>query len=152
MAWTRSAARRKPICSFRVSPMARRPRRLNCSAASTMPGSTSRIGLKCFKSSAVSDLTSPSSFVSGSFGIGSFLSFVRFSQADDPADPSAKQVADHVKPPAHGSDGNQSLLAVLEPAVYRDDRFLPFELGRHLEGNPRSLAFFAFFAGSNSNP
>src|SRR5215471_14469811 len=106
MALTTSAASRKPICSFGVSPAAGRPRRLNCSAASIMPGFTSWIGLKCWKSSAVSGLTSPSLFVSGRFAIESLLSFVGLSEADDPADLSTQHVADRVKPPSQRREGS----------------------------------------------
>src|SRR5262249_54840498 len=99
---------RKPMCSFGVSPVAGRPRRLNCSAAWIMPGSTSWIGLKWWKSSAVSGLTSPSLFVSGRFGIELLLSFVCLPEADDPADLSAQHVADRVKPPAQRREGYQA--------------------------------------------
>src|SRR6516165_9389922 len=127
MALTTSAASRKPICSLGVSPMAGRPRRLNCSAASIMPGSTCWIGFKCWKSSAVSGLTSPSSFVSGRFGIESLLSFVGLSEADDPADLSAQYVADRVKPPSQRGEGFQALLAVHEPVIHEDDGPSPLQ-------------------------
>src|SRR6267378_3980323 len=136
MALTTAAESRKPMCSFGASPMTGRPRRLNCSAASIMPGSTSAMGLKCLKSSAVSGLTSPSLFVSGRFGIESLLSFVGLPETDDPADLSAKHVADRVKPPAHRGEGNPALLAVHEPVVYGDDRLAPFEFGGKVEGQP----------------
>src|SRR5215469_12226862 len=151
MALTTSAASRKPICSFGVSPVAGRPRRLNCSAASIMPGSTSSIGLKCWKSSAVSGLTSPSLFVSGRFGIESLLSFIGLSEADDPADLSAQHVADRVKPPSQRREGYQALLAVHEPVVHEDDGPLPLRSPASSKGNPRFLAFFALLSGSNSN-
>src|SRR5215469_5838503 len=142
MALTTSAASRKPICSFGVSPMAGRPRRLNCSAASILPGSTSPMGLKCWKSSAVSGLTSPSLFDSGRFAIESLLSFVGLSEADDPAGPAAQRVADRVKPPLHGREGNQALLAVHEPVVHGDDRLAPFQFGGKVEGQPSFLGVF----------
>src|SRR6267378_1650350 len=134
MALTTSAASRKPMCSFGASPMTGRPRRLNCSAASIMPGSTSWMGLKCLKSSAVSGLTSPSLFVSGRFGIESLLSFVGLSETDDPASLPAKHVADRVKPPAYRGESNSALLAVHEPVVYGDDCLPPFEFGGKIEG------------------
>src|SRR5215472_6967726 len=151
MALTTSAASRKPICSFGVSPVAGRPRRLNCSAASIMPGSTSWIGVKWRKSSAVSGLTSPSLFVSGRFGIESLLSFIGLSEADDPADLSAQYVADRVKPPSQRRERYEALLAVHEPVVHEDDGPLPLQFGSKLEGQPCSLAFFALLSGSNSN-
>src|SRR4051794_4018093 len=139
MALTTSAASRKPICSFGASPIAGRPRPLNCSAASIMPGSTSAMGLKCLKSSAVSGLTSPSLFVSGRFGIESLLSFVGLPETDDPADLPVLHVADRVKPPLHRDEGNPALLAVHEPAVYGDDRLPPFQPGGKIEGQPSFL-------------
>src|SRR6516225_1560941 len=142
MALTTSAASRKPICSFGVSPMAGRPRRLNCSAASIMPGSTSWIGLKCWKSSAVSGLTSPSLFVSGRFGIESLLSFVGLSEADDPSGLPALHVADRVKPPSRRREGNQALLAVHQPVVHRDNRLPPFQFGGKFEGQPSFSGVF----------
>src|SRR4051794_31303460 len=136
MALTTSAASRKPICSFGASPMAGRPRPLNCSAASIMPGSTSWMGLKCLKSSAVSGLTSPSLFVNGRFGIKSLLSFVGLSETDDPAGLSAHHVTDRVKPPEHRREGNTALLAIHEPVVYGDNRLPPLQLGDKLERQP----------------
>src|SRR5882762_10440168 len=150
MPLTTSAASRKPICSFGASPMTGRPRPLNFSAASIMPGSTSLIGLKCLKSSAVRGLTSPSLFVSGRLGIESLLSFVGLSETDDPADLPALHVADREKPPLHRREGNPALLAVHEPVVRGDNRLPPFQIGGKLEGQPRSLAFFALLTGSNS--
>src|SRR6516164_9533805 len=142
MALTTSAASRKPICSFGVSPVAGRPRRLNCSAASIMPGSTSWIGVKWRKSSAVSGLTSPSLFVSGRFGIESLLSFVGLSEADDPADLSAQHVADRVKPPSPRREGYQALLPVHEPVVDENDGPLPLQFGGKLEGQPSFSGVF----------
>src|SRR5258708_15148168 len=120
MALTTSAASRKPICSFGASPMTGRPRRLNCSAASIMPGSTSWMGLKCLKSSAVSGLTSPSLFVSGRFGIESLLLFVGLSETDEPAFLASQHVADRVKPPPHRGEGHPALLTLHEPVVQGD--------------------------------
>src|SRR5438105_2534549 len=142
MALTTSAASLKPICSFGASPMTGRPRRLNSSAASIMPGSTSWMGLKCLKSSAVSGLTSPSLFVSGRLGIESLLSFVGLSETDDPADLSALHVADRVKPSLHRREGNPALLAVHEPVVYGDDGLPPFDFSRQIEGQPSFLGVF----------
>src|SRR5258708_6405161 len=142
MALTTSAASRKPICSFGASPMTGRPRRLNSSAASIMPGSTSWMGLKCLKSSGVSGLTSPSLFVSGRFGIESLLLFVGLSETDDPPCPAAQHVADYVKPPPHRREGNPALLAVHEPVVYGDDGLPPFDFSGQLEGQSPFLGVF----------
>src|SRR5215472_9667724 len=142
MALTTSATSRKPICSFGVSPVAGRPRRLNSSAASIMPGSNSWIGLKCWKSSAVSGLTSPSLFVSGRFGIESLLSFIGLSEADDPADLSAQYVADRVKPPSQRRERYEALLAVHEPVVPR--RRWPFATPVRRQARRATLVVWRF--------
>src|SRR3954447_25472899 len=127
MPCTTSAARRNPMCIFGASPMIGRPRRLNRAAASIMPGSISLIGLKKVASAAVSGLTSPFLSVSDRLGINPFLSLVGLPETDDPAFPAAKRVTNHVKPSAHGRYGNVPDLAVIEAAIYGDNRLAPFD-------------------------
>src|SRR3954467_3602071 len=145
MPLTTSAARRNPMCIFGASPMIGRPLLLNRAAASTMPGSTSLMGLKNAASAAVSGLTSPSLSVSGRLGINPFLSLVGLPETDDPAFPPAKLIADHVKPSAHGRYGNVPDLAVVEAAVYRDNGLMPFDLARQIERQAALSGVFGAF-------
>jgi hypothetical protein len=133
------------MCIFGASPMIGRPLLLNRVAASIMPGSTSLIGLKCFASAVVSGLTSPSLSVNGRLGINSFLSLVGLPETDDPAFSAAKLVTDHVKPSAHGRYGNVPDLAVIEAAIYGDNRLAPFDFARQIERQAALSGVFGAF-------
>src|ERR1700722_2798115 len=129
---TTSDANRKPIWTFGASAFGRPSLRRNSAMASTMPGSTSAIGLNRRISSAVRSRTSPSLSAKG-LRIGLLLSFVRLAKTDDPARVNTHAVTNRVESSEHRNQREIPLFAIIAPLIGPNARSAPIQFCSRLE-------------------